>query len=64
MAVRSAAIRQIGFKDIGSMSDGSSGPAAGYRVGDHMGIFDVFAVGERELVLGIDDSHLDVRVHL
>jgi hypothetical protein len=62
MAIRNVVVRQIGLKDVGRMNGGSPRPAADYRVGERMGIFDVFAIGERELVLGIDDSHLDVRV--
>ncbi len=35
---------------------------AAYRVGDRLGIFSIFAKTEKELLLGIDDRHLDVRV--
>jgi hypothetical protein len=62
MAIRNAVVRRIGLRDVGGMRDGSERPAATYRIGDRIGIFDVLAIGERELVLGIDDSHLDVRV--
>ena len=64
MAIRNAIVRRLGLKDVGSMGGGSRRPAADYRVGDRVGIFDVFAISERELVLGIDDSHLDVRVSI
>ncbi len=64
MAVRNAIVRQIGLKDVGAMRDSSGRTADEYRVGDRMGIFEVRALGGRELVLGIDDSHLDVRVSI
>jgi hypothetical protein len=62
MAIRNAIVRQLGLKDVGAMQDAANKPAEAYRVGDRLGIFTVFATGETELVLGIDDSHLDVRV--
>jgi len=37
-------------------------PAAAYAVGDRMGIFSIYAQTPDELVMGIDDRHLDVRV--
>jgi hypothetical protein len=37
-------------------------PADSYQVGDRLGIFSIFGKTEKELLLGIDDSHLDVRV--
>ncbi len=33
-----------------------------YRVGDRLGIFTIFGSTPDELLLGIDDSHLDLRV--
>ncbi|MBY6242769.1 DUF2867 domain-containing protein [Methylosinus sp. Sm6] len=62
MAIRNALARRIGLRDVGAMRDATERPAIAYRIGDRMGIFDVSAIDERELVLGIDDSHLDVRV--
>ena len=37
-------------------------PAGDYRTGDRLGIFSIFSTAPDELVLGIDDRHLDVRV--
>jgi hypothetical protein len=37
-------------------------PPETYQVGDRLGIFSIFGKTEHELLLGIDDSHLDVRV--
>lgn len=64
MAVRNALARQIGLKDVGYMTDNSGGAASDYRVGSRIGIFDVIAIEEHEVVVGIDDSHLDVRVSI
>lgn len=62
MAFRNALVRRIGLRDVGSMRDSADRPGPAYQPGDRMGIFNVVATNERELVLGIDDSHLDVRV--
>ena len=51
-----------GPKDVGSISRGARKPASAYRIGDPIGIFTIVAIREDELLLGIDDSHLDVRV--
>ena len=44
------------------MDDATGKPPDAYHVGDRLGIFSVFGKTENELLLGIDDSHLDVRV--
>lgn len=62
MSLRNGLARAIGLKDVGAMAAGLSRPSDDYRRGDRMGIFTVIDSGQRELVLGIDDSHLDVRV--
>lgn len=62
MALRNWIVRQIGLKDVGAMSDWTGKAPASYRVGDKLGIFTIMGSAENELLLGIDDSHLDVRV--
>lgn len=62
MVVRNAVVRRLGLTDVGAMGAHTDAQAASYKVGDRFGIFWVFAILENELVLGIDDSHLDVRV--
>jgi hypothetical protein len=62
MTIRNALVRQIGLKDVGAMRVGAAKPAGAYRLGDRLGIFTIFAMSDEELLLGIDDSHLDVRV--
>ncbi len=62
MSLRNTVVRQIGLKDIGAITPAAGKPASDYRIGDRIGIFSVFGSTENELLLGIDDSHLDVRV--
>ena len=62
MAIRNAVVRRLGLKDVGAMEAHADRPAASYAVGDRLGIFSIFEMRDDELVLGIDDSHLDVRV--
>jgi hypothetical protein len=62
LALRNAIVRQIGLKDVGPMTPLTEKPAADYRVGDRLGIFTIFGSTPDELLLGIDDSHLDLRV--
>lgn len=64
MDLRNALVRPFGLKDTGRLSARTDRPADAYKVGDQLGIFRIFAIGEREIVLGIDDSHLDVRVSI
>ena len=61
MAIRNRIVRLFGLKDVGAMKVASRAPDA-YEVGDRLGIFSIFAKTEDELLLGIDDRHLDVRV--
>ena len=69
MAVRNKLVRLVGLKDLGQLHD-VHGPrtdprsAASYRQGDRVGIFIIRHVGEREVVMGQDDKHLDVQVSL
>lgn len=49
----------VRFIDVGPISSAASSPP---EVGDTFGIFRVFSVDGSELVLGIDDKHLDVRI--
>jgi hypothetical protein len=62
MALRNFMVRQIGLKDVGPMMPLGDKPAADYRVGDRLGIFTITGSSPSELLLGIDDRHLDVRV--
>ncbi len=62
MALRNRVVRLFGLKDVGSMRGAGGRPAAAYRPGDRLGIFTIVSSNADELLLGIDDSHLDVRV--
>lgn len=61
MVIRNRIVRLFGLKDVGAMKVVARAPDA-YRVGDRLGIFSIFGKTEKELLLGIDDRHLDVRV--
>ena len=61
MAIRNRMVRLFGLKDVGAMKTATRAPDA-YQVGDRLGIFNIFGKTENELLLGIDDRHLDVRV--
>jgi Protein of unknown function (DUF2867) len=61
MAIRNRIVRLFGLKDVGAMKT-EPRSADSYQVGDRLGIFSIFGKTENELLLGIDDSHLDVRV--
>lgn len=62
MSLRNRLARLIGLKDVGALSAASRRRPEDYGVGERFGIFSIFADTPDELVLGIDDSHLDVRV--
>jgi hypothetical protein len=64
MTLRNFLVRQIGLKDVGSMNPSSHRDGTTYRPGDRMGIFTVLQNSDAELLLGIDDRHLDVRVSI
>lgn len=61
MAIRNRIVRLFGLKDVGAMKAAMKVSDA-YQVGDRLGIFSIFGKTEKELLLGIDDRHLDVRV--
>ena len=62
MSIRNLVVRQIGLKDVGTIGGAANKPADTYQIGDRLGIFTIFGKAENELVLGINDRHLDVRV--
>ncbi len=53
----------VGLKDLGRLSaiDQAKPPGA-YRVGERLGIFTLLSISEREVLLGDDDKHLDVKI--
>lgn len=62
--LRDRLIALVGIRAVGAMTIDPSKPLAAYRVGDRLAIFNIFALSDREIVLGINDTHLDVRVAL
>lgn len=62
MALRNRIVRLFGLKDVGRFDASPPREPEDYGVGDRLGIFHVFGKSEQEIVLGIDDRHLDVRV--
>jgi Protein of unknown function (DUF2867) len=63
MWIRNRVVRLFGLKDVGPMAAATKAPDA-YQVGDRIGIFSILGKTETELLLGIDDRHLDVRVSI
>jgi hypothetical protein len=64
MSIRNAIARRLGLKDVGGMRAPADKPSTAYNIGDALGIFTILGISDDELLLGIDDSHLDVRVAL
>jgi hypothetical protein len=64
MRLRNLIVRHLGLKDVGEMTVADGKPASAYQAGDRLGIFSILSTTEAELLLGIDDTHLDVRVSL
>lgn len=62
MSIRNAVVKWLGIRDVGAFRKAEPGPPRPPAVGGRLGIFNILAMDETELVLGIDDSHLDVRI--
>jgi hypothetical protein len=63
MSVRNAAVRLLALKDVGKLASvPPSVAAATLGPGDRVGIFTIRSVCDKEAVLEIVDSHLDVVV--
>ena len=63
MALRNGMVRLVGLKALGQLGEGLR-PAAQYRLGDRVGIFQLHSRSAREVVLEQDDRHLLVRLSL
>lgn len=65
MAWRNRLGRMAGIRDLGRMDALDAGrPAADYRVGERIGIFTLYSINDREVVLGDSDKHLDVKLSI
>jgi hypothetical protein len=62
LRLRDRIVAPLDLKTVDRLSPAQPRPAASYGIGDSIGIFHIFSSNERELVVGIDDQHLDVRV--
>jgi hypothetical protein len=62
LSVRNQVVKRLGLRDVGAFRKAVPNPPATVSVGDPVGFFHIVAMDKTELVLGIDDSHLDVRV--
>lgn len=61
MSIRNAGVRLFALKDVGHLANVPPVQAAAHlRAGDRVGIFTIRTVCDKELVLEIIDSHLDV----
>jgi hypothetical protein len=61
LAVRNAVVRPFGLKDVGrAAAVPPASDAATLRPGERVGIFTIRSVCEREAVLEVRDTHLDV----
>ena len=62
LTIRNRAVSLFGIRDVGALGAVSGKRACDYAVGDKLSFFDILAISETELLLGADDSHLDVRI--
>ncbi len=62
LAIRNRTVAPLGIRDGGQLGDLDERPASAYAIGDRFGVFRILSIGEDELVVGADDSHLDVRI--
>ena len=60
--LRDRIVSPLGVKAVGRLRASAVDVSRSLAVGDALSIFRVFSVDGTELVLGIDDSHLDVRI--
>jgi len=62
LGIRNRAVSLVGIRDVGALGAVSDKPASAYAVGDKLSFFDIFALNETEVLAGVDDSHLNVRI--
>jgi hypothetical protein len=62
LALRDRMVRPLGIKTVGRLGKRDDRPPGDYAIGDTLSIFTVVAITPTEVVLGIDDTHLDVRI--
>ena len=63
MRLRNAVVRRLGLRSTAAAAAAGPRPATGpLRPGDWLGPFQTFSVTPTEVILGLDDRHLDFRV--
>jgi hypothetical protein len=62
LGVRNQVVKRLGLRDVGTFRKAGPNPPRTAAVGDRIGFFRVLAMDETELVAGVEDSHLDVRI--
>ena len=65
LEARDKLVAVFGLKDLGHLDNiDPTRPIASYRPGDHIGIFSILSISDREVVLVEQDTHLDAKVSL
>jgi hypothetical protein len=62
LRLRNRLVKPFGVRAVGALGGRGARPARGWRPGDRLSIFSIESIDETELVMGIDDVHLDVRI--
>jgi hypothetical protein len=62
LRLRNALVKPFGVRAATALSARGPRPAGGWKPGDRFSIFRIESLDDAELVMGIDDVHLDVRI--
>ena len=62
LTVRNAMAKPFGVTPVTPLGRLEPATSGAWRAGDRFGMFNVMCIDDDELVLGIDDAHLDVRI--
>ena len=62
LRLRNALVKPFGVRAVTPLGARRPRPAKGWGPGDRFSIFRICSIDDTELVMGIDDSHLDVRI--
>jgi len=65
MHLRDLIVKPMGLKTADDFDDGADAtPKPKPHVGDRIGFFKIYSIGENEIILGEDDTHQDFRVSI
>ncbi len=63
MAIRNKTASMVGLKNLGHLGEiEQSKTGENYKVGDQVGIFTVYFISDKEVILSESDNHLDVKL--